>query len=156
MKKTKERKAIIVTIILIIVAIFAITIWFVMQKNEVQTGGEVVDTTKEEFVNVLEDGTKLNNSTKLAETKNFEGMEITNFQLTEKDSVSLLLGTITNTSDSVKGGYPIIIKMIDKSENEIVTVGGFVKELQPGESTQLSISATFDYANAYDFEMHRK
>ncbi len=156
MKKTKERKAIVVTIILIVIAILAIIIWFMMQKSEVQTGGEVEDTTKEEFVEILEDGTKLNNSTKLAETKKFEGMEITNFQLTEKDNVSLLLGTITNTSDSIKGGYPITIKIIDKSENEIVTVGGFVKELQPGESTQLSISATFDYANAYDFEMNRK
>ena len=83
-------------------------------------------------------------------------MEITDFQLTEKDNVTLLLGTITNTSNEKKGGYPVNIKVVDKQGNEIITVAAFFGELEPGQSTQLSTSATFDYANAYDFSITKK
>ena len=111
---------------------------------------------EEEFVNVLEDGTRLNKSDKLHEKKEFDGMEITDFQLTEKENVTLLLGTITNTSNEKKGGYPVNIKVVDKQGNEIITVAAFFGELEPGQSTQLSTSATFDYANAYDFSITKK
>ncbi|MFR0823171.1 MAG: FxLYD domain-containing protein [Clostridia bacterium] len=153
--KAKKRR-IVIWIVLLATAIVASATWILIQKKEKQTAGTITNTVKEEFVDVLEDGTKLNNSTKLAETKTFNGMEISQFQLTEKDNVSILLGTITNTSDTVKGGYPITIQILDKADNEIITVGGFIGELQPGQSTQLSISATFDYANAYDFVIHQK
>ena len=84
---------------------------------------------EEEFVNVLEDGTRLNKSDKLHEKKEFDGMEITDFQLTEKENVTLLLGTITNTSNEKKGGYPVNIKVVDKQGNEIITVAAFFGEL---------------------------
>ena len=99
--KAKKRR-IVIWIVLLATAIVASATWILIQKKEKQTAGTITNTVKEEFVDVLEDGTKLNNSTKLAETKTFNGMEISQFQLTEKDNVSILLGTITNTSDTVK------------------------------------------------------
>ena len=83
-------------------------------------------------------------------------MEITNFQLTEKDNVTLLLGTVTNTSSTTKGGYPVNVTVVDKQGNEIITVAAFLGPLEPGQSTQFSTSATFDYANAYDFSITKK
>lgn len=149
--KKKEKQMIGV---LILITIIVIIIAIVMANNK----EEKVENKapKEEFVNVLEDGTRLNTSDKLHQKKTFDGMEITNFQLTEKDNVTLLLGTITNTSDTARGGYPVNITVKDKQGNEIITVAGFIGELEPGKSTQLSTSATFDYANAYDFEITKK
>ena len=97
---------------------------------------------EEEFVNVLEDGTRLNKSDKLHEKKEFDGMEITDFQLTEKDNVTLLLGTITNTSNEKKGGYPVNIKVVDKQGNEIITVAAFFGELEPGQSKEITLILT--------------
>ena len=77
-------------------------------------------------------------------------------QLTEKENVTVLLGTITNNTEETRGGYPVDIKIIDKEGNEIITVGGYIGEIKPGESMQLNSSATFDYANAYDFEIMKK
>ena len=105
---------------------------------------------------MLSDGTKLNTSDKLHETKTFDGMEISDFQLTENDNVTLLLGTVTNTSSTTKGGYPVSLIIKDKEGNEIITIAAYISELDPGESTQLSTSATFDYANAYDFEIVKR
>ena len=42
-----------------------------------------------------------------------------------------------------------------KNEKEITTIGGYIGEVNPGESTQLNSSATFDYANAYDFRIEK-
>ena len=151
MKKNEKIMIGIIVVITIAVLIIALNR---ENKKEKQEGTENV--AQEEFVNVLEDGTRLNKSDKLHEKKEFDGMEITDFQLTEKDNVTLLLGTITNTSNEKKGGYPVNIKVVDKQGNEIITVAAFFGELEPGQSTQLSTSATFDYANAYDFSITKK
>ena len=152
MKKNEKRMIGILVVITLIVVIVAIVM------NNKNKNKEVEENTvpEEEFVNVLEDGTRFNTSDKLHETKTFDGMEITNFQLTEKDNVTLLLGTVTNTSSTTKGGYPVNVTVVDKQGNEIITVAAFLGPLEPGQSTQFSTSATFDYANAYDFSITKK
>lgn len=142
--------------ILILITIAIIIILMVVRRNDNNTSKEENVVPKEEFVEVLEDGTRLNTSDKLHETKTFDGMEISNFQLTENGNVTLLLGTITNNSSTEKGGYPVNITVLDKSGNEIITVAAYIGELKPGESTKLSTSATFDYANAYDFTITKR
>lgn len=152
MKKKEKQMIAILVAITIIVIILAI----VLSKGRKGEVEEENTTVEEEFVDVLEDGTRLNTSDKLQEKKTIDGMEITNFQLTEKDNVTLLLGTVTNVSTTTKGDYPVNVKIIDKQGNEIITIDAFLGPLEPGESTQFSTSATFDYANAYDFSVTRK
>lgn len=152
MDKSEKRMIAILVAITIIVIIVAI-IWNNNTKNKKV---EENTTSKEEFVNVLEDGTRVNNSNKLHEKKIYDGLEITDFQLTEKNNVSLLLGKVTNTSTTTKGGYPVYVKIIDKQGNEIITIEAFLGELEPGKSTQFNTSATFDFANAYDFIITKK
>ena len=150
--KNKEKK-----MILILVAITAIAIiGLLIIKGSKDNKEEENTAPKEEFVNVLEDGTRLNTSSKLHETKKFEGMEISNFQLTEKGDVTLLLGTITNTSGAKQGGYPVDIKVVDKQQQEIATVAAYMPPLEAGQSAQLSTNATADFSNAYDFTINRK
>ena len=155
MKNTEKKFIIILILISIIIIAIVATITNIKEKKE-----EIIynnnNSNENEYVNVLQDGTKLNTSNKLQETKTIDGMEINNFQLSSKDGVTVLLGTITNNSNEVKGDYPVSIKVLDNKGNEIVTVGGYIGALQPGESTQLNCSASFDYANAYDFEITKK
>lgn len=149
--KSNEKNFILVLIIIsvIIIAIIAIVTG---NKNKKEENAN----NEEKYVEVLQDGTKLNKSNKLQETKTIDGMEVTDFQLTSNGNVTTLLGTITNKSNDIKGDYPVAIKILDDKGNEIITVGGYIGELQPGKSMQLNCSATFDYANAYDFEITKK
>lgn len=156
MKKKEKRMIAVLVIITIIVIIIAIWMKYSKEpKEEVERQQVKVESTGEN-VEVLEDGTRLNTSNKLKETKKINGMEISNFQLTEKDNVTLLLGTVTNTSSTKQGGYPVKVKIVDKQGNEIITVGAYLGELEPGESTQFNTSATFDCVNAYDFSISEK
>lgn len=152
--KKQEKRMILIIVLVGVIVIGGILLF--KNSNKPKENGTQEEPKKEEFVKVLDDGTRLNTSDKLSKTKTFDGLEISNFQLTEKNNVTVLLGTITNKTNGEKGDYPINIKILDKQGNEIVTVGGYIGKLQPGESTQLNSSASFDYANAYDFEISKK
>lgn len=156
MKKKEKRMIAILVVITIIVIMIAIWLKYSKEPKEEVERQEVEVESTGENVEVLEDGTKLNTSNKLKETKKINGMEISNFQLTEKDNVTLLLGTVTNTSSTKQGGYPVKVKIVDKQGNEMITVGAYLGELEPGESTQFNTSATFDCVNAYDFSISEK
>lgn len=145
--KSKEK---IVIAILVAITIIAIIVTIIVKssnkKEEVKT-----ENVEESFSTVLEDGTILNMSDKLHETKKFEGMEISNIQLTETEEETLLIATVTNTSETKQGGYPVKVKMLDKQGNEVKTIDAYIGELQPGKSVKISTSATYDVKNIHDF-----
>lgn len=153
-KKEKIMIGILVAITIVVIMIAII----INNKDEKENKVEEKGTTAQEetFVEVLEDGTKLNNSSKLHETKQIDGIELTSIQLTEKNNVTLLLGTITNISNTTQGGYPVKVKIVDKQGNEKVTIEAFIEKLEPGESSQFSTNATLNYADAYDFIITKK
>lgn len=154
MKSEEKRMIGVLILITVIVIIVGIVMSINKGKEENKGNNAVVEEqgdTAEEFVQVMEDGTKLNISNKLKETKTIDGLEIGNLQLTTTGNVSVILGTVTNNTDSARGGYPIDLTILDKEGNKIIAIGAYIKELQPGQSTEFYTSATFDFANAYDF-----
>lgn len=149
--KKKEKKMI---LILIIVSILIIgIIWLVTRpKKEEIVENEVV----EEFVQVLDDGTKLNISSKLQEEKTINGLKIGNIQLTEKNGQLVLLADVTNPTEKDSEIFLIDIILYDKTGKEIATVPGIVSPIKAGGKTQLNAGITEKYANAYDFKVVKK
>ena len=152
----------------VIVAIFAviILIFLVNGNNNNNNGQQAPATTakstpqqsasSEEFVQVVNGDVKLNKSSKLNETKTFDGMEISNVQITEKDGVTQLIAEVKNTTNTTKGGYPVKLNILDKNGNTITEGHGYIAEIAAGKTTQLSISKTFDFANAYDYTIEKE
>lgn len=151
MKKNEKRM---ILILLIILAIVIIAV--VVGKNKGNKENTDENQVKEEFVQVQEDGTKVNISSKLAETKTVGAYKIGNIQLTTKDNQSILLADVENVSSSATEMKMIEITLLDKEGNTLETVPGVVKQLQPGETAQLNAGITEDYANSYDFKVEIK
>ena len=158
MKKSERR----MILILIIVAIIIIAVLVKVTKggdnenvNSATENGTNVDVQNEEFVEVLEDGSKLNTSDKLSETKKFENYEISNIQLTEQNGQSVILADVKNVGEAKANMALIDITLLDKDGNEIAKIGGIIADVEPGETVQLNASATTDFANAYDFTISR-
>ncbi len=148
----KNEKIVVGAIALIaIIVIAGLVISRNSRRQQIADGGEDENYVEEEFVQRLEDGTRLNTSEQLHTTKRIEGVEISNIQVTEKDNLTDILGTATNVTDKVQQGFTMDVKILDKEGNEITTIGGIVGKLEPGESTEFHSNATFDFANAYDF-----
>ena len=153
-KKEKKRILILVAIVIVIVVAMVISM---SKKGKQQAENNPTEqnqqVNKEEFVQTLDDGTRLNTSTKLQETKRIEGLELSNFQVTAVNNETQLLGTIKNTSNTTQGDFLANIKVVDKAGKELTTVQVYIKEMKPGETSKLMSSNVFDYANAYDFSI---
>lgn len=150
--KANEKKMILILLIVLAIAI----IMFVVNKNKKENNNEnTVEENKvvEEFVEVLEDGTRLNTSKKLSEMKKINGLEFGNIQLTNQNNQSVLLADVKNTTSTATDVILVDVILYDKEGNELGTVGGIISPLQPGETTQFNTSMGIDYANAYDFKV---
>ena len=139
--------------------IIAIVIFAISKNSNKNKGNENTaeeNNTTEEFVQVLEDGTKLNTSEQLSKTKQVGNYKFENMQLTEQGSQTVLLADVTNTSSSATDLQLVDVTLLDKNGKEIVKVGGIISPLQPGAKTQFNTSMTLDYANTYDFKIELK
>ena len=150
MKKNEKRMILILLVVLVIAIIL-----FVTSKNKSENKVEE-NKVVEEFVQVLDDGTKLNVSSKLNQMKKFEELEFGNIQLTNSNNQSVLLADVKNTSSTATKMMLVNVTLYDKNGNELGTVGGIIPSIQPGESKQFNTSMQIDYANAYDFTITKK
>ena len=149
--KKKEKRMILILLVALVIAI----ILFVTSKNKSENKVEE-NKVEEEFVQVLDDGTKLNVSSKLNQMKKFEELEFGNIQLTNSNNQSVLLADVKNTSSTATKMMLVNVTLYDKNGNELGTVGGIIPSIQPGESKQFNTSMQIDYANAYDFTITKK
>ena len=147
MKKSEIRMITIILIVgLIIIGVVALT-----GKSKKESGE--ASKVEESYAEVLEDGTRINKSEKAKKVKEVEGLEISNLQVTEKDNVTVMLGTVTNKSNETKEDITLKIKILDKEGKEITTVRNYIGKIEAGKSTQLNTSTTFDYVEMYDYEV---
>ena len=133
--KSNEKKMIVILLIILIIVL----IIFVETKNKKAEDNEnatIENSYEEPVVEVQEDGTKLNVSSKLNEPKEVNGLKFENIQFTEKSGQTVLLANVTNNSG----------KVIEK-------LNGLLAPLQIGASTQLNISTSLDYSDAYDIKI---
>ena len=155
-------KILLLCIVLIIIVV--VTIVVTVNKKKASQGENVLvsegETTEnqvvEEFVNNLDNGVKLNTSSKLNESRKFEGLDIEDIQLTSQNSQTQLLANVKNNTSTESELMMIEITLYDKDGNKIVSLDGIISPLKPGESTQLNIGSSLYYANAYDFEIVKK
>ena len=158
--KNKEKRMILILLVILIIAI----VIFVVSKNlnkesKTKENGSTTqqeNTEPEEFVQVLEDGTKLNTSTELNKEKQVGNYKFENMQLTTQDNQTVLLADVTNTGSNKTDIQLVDVTLLDKDGNEIITVGGIISQLEPGEKTQFNTSMTLDYANTYGFKITLK
>ena len=158
--KKKEKRMILILLVILIIAIVIFVVSKNLNKenktNENASTTQLENTEPEEFVQVLEDGTKLNTSTELNKEKQVGNYKFENMQLTTQDNQTVLLADVTNTGSNKTDIQLVDVTLLDKDGNEIITVGGIISQLEPGEKTQFNTSMTLDYANTYDFKITLK
>ena len=155
--KAKELMIVLLIIIVLLIVIIVAVNVNKNKENEENTQtpaiGVVEENKVEEFVEVQEDGSKVNTSEELKKTKTIEGLEISNIRLVENNNVSQVVADVTNSTNGTLGDFPVEIIVLDKEGNEITRIGGYIDRVNAGETVELNASATSDFANAYDFEI---
>lgn len=151
-----KKSGIKIFIILLILGVLILGVIYFIIKNNVHTDTIEQNQTSEEFVQTLDDGTKLNTSTKLNENKNINGLQIGNIQLKREDNKTTLLAEVENVTDKTINEKYLDIILIDKEAKILTTIPAITVKLEPGEKTQLNIGTQLDYVNAYDFRIIEK
>ena len=156
--RNKKRKTIsIIILVAILIALAIITVQKIRKNNDEKTPTITAEEYEtQEFVEILDDGTKLNKSSKLNETKQVDDLKFENIKLTETEQQTILTADVTNVGNKEKKTALVDVTLLDKNENELVTLGGIVDALQAGETKQLNIITTLDYSNAYDLNINIK
>ena len=119
----KKKEKILIIILLGIVLIMAI---LAIVKNQKESQKNIVEgiNEEEEFTRILEDGTKLNVSTKLNETKMVDKLKIYNIQLTSKNDQTVFLADVESSED--KEITLVDIVLLNKNGNELTTITGLI------------------------------
>lgn len=132
-------------IVIIVTAIIGVTISLIIKLS--------VPKYKEEYTTELEDGTKVNISSKLSEKKIYNGLEFTNIKFTKKTSVTNLSAEVKNTTSSDIEEQMININVLDKSGNILTTFQGELEAIETGKTIIFNAGIVGDYINAYDIEI---
>lgn len=158
---TRDEKRWIILLVAVLVIAIALIIGLAKSKN-VKKGEQKENTTNveqvqnQEYVEVLEDGTKVNTSDKLKEDKEFNGLKISNISIEENGNETVLKANVTNISSKSQGDYGIYLVIKDNEGNEIKKIAGYINYIEPNEETKLKIKTSYDFANAYDFEVEKQ
>lgn len=159
-KRNRKNNLIKFILIIIVLIIISIIIALVLNRNkdkeQINNNNETNTLKEESYIEEIEDGVKINKSSKLNEVKEINGLLITNIQLTTKDGMTTLLADVQNNSGVKTDVKTLQITLLNKDGSELTTVTGIVNGLEIGETTQLNIAMTSDYVNAYDFRVSEK
>ena len=150
----KKRKVLLAGTIIIILIIIGIVLISTLSQNTKKPKEELDQnqgSNQESYVEEIEDGIKINKSTKLNEAKEIDGLQISNIQLTTEGGMTTLLADVTNNSGAKTPVKQIEITLVREDGSEIAKITGIINELEVGATTQLNISTTSDYVEAYDF-----
>ena len=150
----KKKKVLLAGAIIIILIIIGIVLISTLSQNTKKPKEELDQnqgSNQESYVEEIEEGIKINKSTKLNEAKEIDGLQISNIQLTTEGGMTTLLADVTNNSGAKTPVKQIEITLVREDGSEIAKITGIINELEVGATTQLNISTTSDYIEAYDF-----
>ena len=153
MKKQEKR----MLLILVIVSVLIITIiWFATRNKENNNvGGTTENVEQGEFTKVEANGTIVNTSEKLKQTKENLGFSITNINFMKKGNETILTARVTNNTGEAQGDFLGQIVLLDKRGNETGRIPAMITETENGEAIDIETTITESYANAYDFRLEK-
>lgn len=160
-KLEKKQKVMIVGLAIIIVIICIIIIRGIVIKNSNTDNGtnnvaEDINKQEEKYVEIVDDGTKVNKSEKIRnENKNTGSYEFSGMSITSKDNQTLITAKVKNIGTSKTPLTAVDIKLLDDKNKELVTLkkSALVDELEPNASTTVTVYCSTDFANAYNAEL---
>ena len=144
-KINKMRVLIFALIVLVLIIVLIISISSLVKNKNVDH--------ENKYVQVQEDGTKVNISKKLAENKNVNGIDVEDISLKEKDNITVLEARVVNNSKEKKEEFMVNIEFLNDNDEQITTITGYIPTLEAGETTTIKTQTTLDFANSYNIKI---
>ena len=135
----KSKKKRILFILIIIAIIVLIVLWFAKKENHKE---EETNTVTENFIQLKEDGTVENISSKLKEEKELDGLRFKNIRLIEKSGQLTLFADVMSTTNQDIEAFFVNIILYDKEGKELGTILSLISPIKAGETVELKTGIT--------------
>lgn len=152
LNKLKQNKILLISVIIAIIVIIAILTTIIFNNDN----KEEPKNKDPKYVEQVEEGVKLNKSSKMKEEKKLGDLSIKNLQLTTKSGITTLVADVKNNGSSKTQMKIVEVKLLDENGEKLTELTGIIQELGANESTQLNISMTSDFIKAYDYTISEK
>jgi len=151
--KLNSRAYIFIGIVIAIIVIIAIVAGGKKDNNEDKDVGNTPGVETK-----IEGNTKIITGEKLAEKKQFNGLEFSNVEFKIDEKTTDISAEVQNTSSKSTEEQFIDFNVLDKNGNVIVAIGGYIVPLAPGEKTRVSTTRVSEAndTKAYNVEIVEK
>ena len=155
--KPGERKFVrnIIIFFLILVLIIGIGFFIVSKVEEAQRHITYSSSELDEFTRE-EQGTRVNVSKDILETKKFENYEISNAELKQENSVIVFTADIKNIAGEPSAEKELAFTFVNKAGNEIATISAHVGALNAGEQITVVTNTTLNILTASNYNVSVK
>lgn len=129
----QKKRIILIGIAVIAIIIIAIVVAFTGEDDKQK------EEPGEQYKEVLDDGeTTLISSEKLTESREYEGLTISNVKFEIGTATTFISADVINNSGKKTDEQHIDVHLLDKKGEEVQSLLVHVRELQPGETTKFS------------------
>ena len=90
---------------------------------------------------------------KLGETKEVDGLEIKNINITKNGEECVLTADAYNPTEEVRGMIYLDMVVLNQEGNPEHYFGGYIDRVEPGGTVKITASITADITNAYDINI---
>lgn len=143
-KNNKNKKIGILVGVLIVIVVISFTIYtLVRQQKEKKTEQENTYDIPMETVKEWEE-------------IQLEEVKLSHIKLKKEQDTYVIIATTKNTSKETIKGFPILIQLKDKEENEIAQIGAYINEMEPKASNILNTSVAADLSKAEKITISRQ
>lgn len=145
-KSNKGNMGVVLFIGIVLIAIIVIVVIKVKKPNN--EGGTPDETIEEREPTVI-------TGEKLTQTREYNGLEVSNVQFQLNGKTTLITADVKNTTSADKEGQYVNVKVVDKKGKELTTIGGYIDPVKAGESVRFSsiILSNNEDDKAYDIEI---
>lgn len=138
-------------LIVLIVIIALIVVIIIAANGGKDNDNKMQNNNEENYSTVLDDGTKINTSEKLKETKIYGSIQMSNMKIARQGEMTVLMADIQNIGESVLAKQRVKITLLDEAGQVITEITPDIRELQSGEVYTFSAGMTEDIVNAQNY-----
>lgn len=124
------------------------------EHEQIQLDWQNYQIEESEYVKKNEEEEKfVNESNKLKEKKNFDGLVFSDASF-EGDNDNITFNVkVKNTTSTIKGNKDITIQMLNSEDMEVGRVGFFLEEIKPDEEKEMNFMLSSFYITTYDYKV---
>ena len=121
-------------------------------EESIPGDASLIDMSNTENVEIVQ-GEKVNNSNKITQDRNLNGLKLTNIKIQTENNVSMFTADVKNDTGSRFNGGAIKLTFFNASGEEYADFEAWIPEINEGGTNSINAGTTMDIVNSSDMKI---